>query len=57
MRASTDELGQTTVIVTHDAKAASIADRILFLADGLIVREMREATSHDVIEAMEQLGA
>ena len=36
-------------------RAAAIADRILFLADGLIVREMREATSHDVVEAMEQL--
>jgi putative ABC transport system ATP-binding protein len=57
MRNSVDSLGQTTVMVTHDARAASIADRILFLADGLIVREMREATSHDVIAAMEQLGA
>jgi putative ABC transport system ATP-binding protein len=57
MRNSVDSLAQTTVMVTHDARAASIADRILFLADGLIVREMREATSHDVIAAMEQLGA
>jgi putative ABC transport system ATP-binding protein len=57
MRNSVDSLGQTTVMVTHDPRAASIADRILFLADGLIVREMREATSHDVIAAMEQLGA
>jgi len=57
LRASVDTLGQTTVIVTHDARAASIADRILFLADGLIVREMLSATSHDVIQAMEELGA
>ena len=57
LRASVDSLGQTTVIVTHDARAASIADRILFLADGLIVREMLSATSHDVIQAMEELGA
>ena len=57
LRASVDSLGQTTVMVTHDARAASIADRILLLADGLIVREMREATSHDVIQAMEQLGS
>ncbi|OFW74466.1 MAG: ABC transporter [Actinobacteria bacterium RBG_16_68_12] len=57
LRRSVDSLGQTTVIVTHDARAASIADRILFLADGLIVREMRTATSHDVIQAMEELGA
>jgi len=57
LRASVDSLGQTTVMVTHDARAASIADRILLLADGLIVREMREATSHDVIQAMEEIGA
>ena len=57
LRASVDSLGQTTVMVTHDARAASIADRILLLADGLIVREMLSATSHDVIQAMEELGA
>jgi len=56
LRASVDAIGQTTVMVTHDARAASIADRILFLADGLVVREMREATAHDVVQAMEQLG-
>ncbi len=57
LRASVDSLGQTTVMVTHDARAASIADRILLLADGLIVREMLGATSHDVVQAMEDLGA
>jgi putative ABC transport system ATP-binding protein len=56
LRNSVDALGQTTVMVTHDPRAAAIADRILFLADGLIVQEMREASSHDVIAAMEQLG-
>jgi putative ABC transport system ATP-binding protein len=56
LRRSVDERGQTTVMVTHDAYAASIADRILFLADGLIVKELgREAGSHDVIEAMEAI--
>ena len=40
MRDSVDALGQTTVMVTHDARAAAIADRILFLADGLIVRDL-----------------
>jgi putative ABC transport system ATP-binding protein len=43
-------------MVTHDARAAAIADRILFLADGLIVREMRGASSHEVLAAMEELG-
>jgi putative ABC transport system ATP-binding protein len=57
MRESVDVLGQTTVMVTHDARAASIADRILFLADGLIVRDLAGAEPHDVIEAMEELAA
>ncbi len=57
MRESVDELGQTTVMVTHDARAAAIADRILFLDDGLIVRDMPRSEPHAVIEAMEELAA
>ncbi len=57
LRASVDSLGQTTVMVTHEPRAASIADRILFLDDGLIVREMRGATAHEVIQTMEEIGA
>jgi putative ABC transport system ATP-binding protein len=57
MRDSVDELGQTTVMVTHDARAAAIADRILFLDDGLIVRDMPRSEPHDVLEAMESLAA
>ena len=56
MRASVDDLGQTTVMVTHDPRAAAIADRILFLADGRIVREMTEASASDVITEMEALA-
>jgi len=55
LRASVDTRGQTTVMVTHDGRAAAIADRILFLADGLIVRELRGASAHEVIQAMEEL--
>jgi putative ABC transport system ATP-binding protein len=55
LRVSVDSLEQTTVMVTHDPRAASIADRILFLDDGCIVREMRGAGAHEVIEAMEDL--
>ena len=57
LRASVDSLGQTTVMVTHEPRAAAIADRILFLDDGLIVREMRGATAHEVIQTMEEIGA
>jgi putative ABC transport system ATP-binding protein len=57
MRASVDELGQTTVMVTHDPRAAAIADRILFLADGLVVRDLPRSEPHDVITAMEELAA
>jgi len=55
MRASTDSYGQTTVMVTHEARAAAIADRILFLADGLIVKELRGASQADVLAVMSEL--
>jgi putative ABC transport system ATP-binding protein len=48
--------GQTTVMVTHDARAASIADRILFLADGRIEREMSHAEPSAVLAAMNEVG-
>ncbi len=57
MRESVESFGQTTVMVTHDSRAAAIADRILFLDDGLIVRDMPRSSSHDVIAAMEELSA
>jgi putative ABC transport system ATP-binding protein len=52
---SVREIGQTTVMVTHDARVAAIADRVLFLADGVIVRESLGASAHDIVEEMEQL--
>ena len=57
MRSSVDTYQQTTVMVTHDARAAAIADRILFLADGLIVKQLTGATSGDVLEVMSTLQA
>jgi putative ABC transport system ATP-binding protein len=57
MRDSVDSFGQTTVMVTHDPRAAAIADRILFLADGLIVKDLGSAKEHEVIVAMEELTA
>jgi putative ABC transport system ATP-binding protein len=56
IRRSVDEVGQTVVMVTHEARAAGIADRVLFLADGQIVRQMQEATPHDIVEAMEEIS-
>jgi putative ABC transport system ATP-binding protein len=56
LRDSVESFGQTTVMVTHDPRAAAIADRILFLADGLIVRDMPGADSSAVIAAMDELG-
>ena len=47
MRDSVDSYGQTTVMVTHEPRAAAIADRILFLADGLIVRDLPGATQSE----------
>jgi putative ABC transport system ATP-binding protein len=57
LRDSTDAYGQTIVMVTHDARAAAIADRILFLADGLIVREMTEGNASEVLAVMNTLGS
>ena len=56
MRHSVDAYGQTTVMVTHEARAAAIADRVLFLADGLIVRDLAQISAHDVLKVMEELN-
>jgi len=56
LREAVDHFGQTTVMVTHDARAAAMADRILFLADGLIVKELPRSDPHEIVVAMEQLG-
>ena len=56
MRDSVESYGQTTVMVTHDARVAAIADRILFLADGVIVHDLAGATEHDLLRAMEEVS-
>jgi putative ABC transport system ATP-binding protein len=43
-------------MVTHDANAAAIADRILFLADGLIARHLQHSNAHDILQAMEDIS-
>jgi putative ABC transport system ATP-binding protein len=55
LRDSVSTLGQTTVMVTHDAHAAAIADRVLFLADGLIVKDIGQSSVHEIMEAMEEV--
>jgi putative ABC transport system ATP-binding protein len=57
LRDSVASFGQTTVMVTHDARAAAIADRILFLADGQIVRDLGPSTAHEILEALEEVSA
>jgi len=57
MRDLVDSFGQTTVMVTHDPHAAAIADRVLFLADGEIVRDLDTCDAHTVIATMEELRA
>jgi putative ABC transport system ATP-binding protein len=56
LRDSVDALGQTTVMVTHDAQAAAIADRVLFLADGDIVRDLGPSSAHEILETLEQVS-
>jgi putative ABC transport system ATP-binding protein len=56
MRSSVEEYGQTTVMVTHDANAAAMADRVLFLADGQIVQELPRSSPRDILLAIEKLG-
>jgi putative ABC transport system ATP-binding protein len=56
LRQAVEDTGQTTVMVTHDPRSASIADRILFLADGNIVKELARSDPHDVVQAMEEIS-
>ena len=57
LRDAVDTYGQTIVMVTHDPRAATIADRILFLADGLIVRELGRSSQQDVLDALKEVQA
>src|SRR5215203_5385298 len=57
MRQSVEEFRQTTVMVTHDPGAASIADRVLFLADGVIVKELPRSSPADILAAMSEISA
>src|SRR5439155_1195689 len=56
LREAVESYGQTTVMVTHDPRASAMADRILFLADGLIVRDQGRASAQEVLAAMAVVG-
>jgi putative ABC transport system ATP-binding protein len=55
LRESAAEYGQTMVMVTHDAGAATIADRIFFLADGLIVDQLERSEQTEILAAMSRI--
>jgi putative ABC transport system ATP-binding protein len=57
LRHSVDSFGQTIVMVTHDPKAASFADRVIFLADGHVVDDMPDPTADRVLERMGRFEA
>jgi putative ABC transport system ATP-binding protein len=57
LRGSAEEMGQTMVMVTHDAQAATIADRVLFLADGVIVEELQRSPAPEILAAMARVSA
>jgi len=57
LRQSVDEFGQSIVMVTHDAHAASYADRIIFLDDGRVVDEMTKPTVSKILDKLKKLGS
>ena len=52
LRSAADDFQQTVVIVTHDPRAATYADRVLLLADGRVVRELEHPTADEILAAM-----
>ena len=57
LRRSVTEFGQSIVMVTHDARGAAYADRVVFLADGKVVGELAEPTADTILEQMKRLGS
>ncbi len=57
LRRSVSEFGQSIVMVTHDPRGAAYADRVIFLADGKVVGELKSPTADSILEQMKELGA
>jgi putative ABC transport system ATP-binding protein len=57
LRRAVDDYGQTTIMVTHDAGAAATADRVVFLADGLIVGDERGLGVDDILDHLRDVPA
>jgi putative ABC transport system ATP-binding protein len=55
LRESVDEYGQTTVMVTHDSRAATTADRVVFIADGEVVNDFEPLSEYEVLSAMKEV--
>jgi putative ABC transport system ATP-binding protein len=56
LRQSVDSVGQTVVMVTHDPRAAAIADRILFLSDGRVVKDMPRSSEGAIVDTVKELA-
>jgi putative ABC transport system ATP-binding protein len=56
LRTAVDEFGQTVVMVTHDPEAASYADRLVVLRDGLVVHDGAAGSAEEVIELMKDVA-
>jgi putative ABC transport system ATP-binding protein len=56
IRSAVDRLNQSVVMVTHDPRAAAFADRVLFLVDGRIVRELSTPSTDEIIDVFKSLG-
>jgi len=56
LRQAVDDFGQTVVMVTHDAHAASFADRLLVLDDGRVVHDREAATAEQALDLMKSVG-
>ena len=55
LRKAVDDFGQTVIMVTHDANAAAIADRVVFLRDGMIVRDAGQMSAGEILDTIKTL--